>query len=60
MGQRRKAREMAVQCIYALDFAEVKADFREYGLLNEYPEMLRQLTSAENISPSSPVFAFAD
>lgn len=60
MGQRRKAREISVQCIYALDFAEVKADFREYGLLNEYPEIIRQLTSAENISPSSPVFAFAD
>ncbi len=60
MGQRRKAREFAVQCIYALDFAEVSGDFREYGLLNEYPEVLRQLTSAEHISPSSPVYAFAD
>lgn len=60
MGQRRKARELAVQCIYALDFAEVKADFREYGLLNEYPEILRQLTSAENINAGSKVFAFAD
>jgi N utilization substance protein B len=49
-----------VQCIYALDFAEVKADFREYGLLNEYPEILRQLTSAENINAGSKVFAFAD
>ncbi|MDI3503929.1 MAG: transcription antitermination protein NusB [Candidatus Cloacimonadota bacterium] len=60
MGQRRKARELAVQCIYALDFAEVKADFREYGLLNEYPEILRQLTSAENINAGSKVFVFAD
>jgi len=60
MGQRRKARELAVQCIYALDFAEVTEDFREYGLLNEYPEVLRQLTSAENISSGSTVYAFAD
>ncbi|MCB5259830.1 MAG: transcription antitermination factor NusB [Candidatus Cloacimonetes bacterium] len=60
MGQRRKAREFAVQCIYALDFADVEAEYREYGLLNEYPEILRQLTSAENISPSSTVYAFAD
>ncbi|HNQ42858.1 MAG TPA: transcription antitermination factor NusB [Candidatus Cloacimonadota bacterium] len=60
MGQRRKAREIAVQSIYALDFAEVKAEYREYGLLNEYPEILRQLTSSENINPSSTVFAFAD
>ncbi|MCD8480407.1 MAG: transcription antitermination factor NusB [Candidatus Cloacimonetes bacterium] len=60
MGQRRKSREISVQCIYALDFAEVTADFREYGLLSEYPEILRQLTSAENIAPNSPVYAFAD
>jgi len=60
MGQRRKARELAVQCIYALDFAEVTEDFREYGLLNEYPEVLRQLTSAESINSGSNVYAFAD
>lgn len=60
MGQRRKAREIAVQCIYALDFAEITEDFREYGLLTEYPEVMRQLTSAEHISPKSSVYAFAD
>lgn len=60
MGQRRKAREMAVQCLYSLEFAELAEDFREYGLLNEYPEVLLTLTSSENISPSSPVYAFAD
>ncbi len=60
MGMRRKAREIAIQCIYALDFAEVTADFREYGLLNEYPEILRQLSSAEHIGPRSRIFAFAD
>nr|MDK2851357.1 transcription antitermination protein NusB [Candidatus Cloacimonadota bacterium] len=60
MGLRRKAREFAVQCIYALDFAEIKEDYREYSLLNEYPEILRQLTSAEHIKPSSSLYAFAD
>ena len=60
MGLRRKAREIAVQSIYALDFAEIKTDYREYSLLNEYPEILRQLTSAEHISPNSNVYAFAD
>lgn len=60
MGQRRKAREFAIQSIYALDFADVQADFREYGLLNEYPEILNQLTSAENVKPGSSLFAFAD
>ncbi|MDD3535324.1 MAG: transcription antitermination factor NusB [Candidatus Cloacimonetes bacterium] len=60
MGQRRKAREMAVQCIYALDFADVKTDYREYGMLNEYPEILMQLSSAENVRSGSSVYAFAD
>ncbi len=60
MGQRRKAREMATQCLYSLEFAEVAKDYREYGLLNEYPELLLTLASAENITSSSPVYAFAD
>ena len=42
MGQRRKAREIAVQTLYALDFAEVSQD-RGISLLNQYPEVLRQL-----------------
>lgn len=60
MGQRRKAREMAVQCLYSLEFAEVAQDYREYGLLNEYPEILLNLGYTENITASSPVYAFAD
>lgn len=60
MGQRRKAREMAVQCLYSLEFAEIAQDYREYGLLNEYPEILLTLASAENLLSSSPVYAFAD
>ncbi len=60
MGQRRKAREIAVQTLYALDFAEVKEDFREYSLLNEYPEILKQLMDAEGIESSSSVYAFTD
>ncbi|GAB1468441.1 transcription antitermination factor NusB [Candidatus Cloacimonadota bacterium] len=60
MGQRRKAREMAVQCLYSLEFSEIEREFREYGMLNEYPEVLQSLSSAENINPSSPVYAFAD
>jgi len=60
MGQRRKAREMAVQCLYSLEFSEVSEEFREYGLLNEYPEILLNLAAGENIGSSSPVYAFAD
>jgi len=60
MGQRRKAREMAVQCIYSLEFAEITPDFREYGLLNAYPEVLLSLAEGENIPAGSPVYAFAE
>ncbi|MDD4309026.1 MAG: transcription antitermination factor NusB [Candidatus Cloacimonetes bacterium] len=60
MGQRRKAREIAIQCLYSLEFAEIESEFREYGMLNEYPEILQTLTSAENVNSSSPLYAFAD
>ncbi|MDP2172541.1 MAG: transcription antitermination factor NusB [Candidatus Cloacimonadaceae bacterium] len=60
MGQRRKARELAVQTLYALDFAEVSPDFTEYSLLSKYPDILSQLAEAEEIDTGSPVFAFAD
>lgn len=60
MGQRRKAREMAVQCLYSLEFTEVEGEFREYGLLNEYPEILGNLGASENINTGSSVYAFAD
>ncbi|MDY0151834.1 MAG: transcription antitermination factor NusB [Candidatus Cloacimonas sp.] len=60
MGQRRKAREMAVQCLYSLEFAEIEGEFREYSLLSEYPEVLQSLASSENIPFNSPVYAFAD
>ncbi|MBP7310126.1 MAG: transcription antitermination factor NusB [Candidatus Cloacimonetes bacterium] len=60
MGQRRKAREMAIQCLYSLEYAEVEGEFREYGLLNAYPEILQNLAAGENIHLNSPVYAFAE
>lgn len=60
MGIRRKARELAVQALYALDFAEIGEEFREYELLNTFPETLQQLSEAEGIDDASPVIAFAD
>ncbi len=60
MGQRRKAREIAVQTLYALDFAEIGKDFREYELLNKYPEILEQIAASEELPTTSPVYAFAD
>ncbi len=52
MGMRRKARELAVQTLYALDFAEIGTEFKEYDLLNQYPEILGQLAQRESIDAS--------
>ncbi len=60
MGQRRKARELAVQTLYALNFAEIGAEFREYDSLNKYPDLLDQVALAEKIDGSSPVLAFTE
>ncbi|NLO44092.1 MAG: transcription antitermination factor NusB [Candidatus Cloacimonetes bacterium] len=60
MSQRRKAREIAVQSMYVLDFADVTEEYREYNLLNAYPEILSQISSADNIKSDSSVYAFAD
>lgn len=60
MGIRRKARELAVQTLYALDFAEVNGDYREYDLLNKYVEILDQLAETEKLEEGSQVLAFAD
>lgn len=60
MGQRRKAREIAVQTLYALDFADLGTEFREYEALNRYPEILEELAVAEQVENSAGVLAFAE
>ncbi len=60
MGLRRKARELAVQTIYALDFSETDNEFREFSLLNSYPEILSQMAEHENINADHASLTFAD
>lgn len=60
MGLRRKARELAIQTIYALDFTEQKDEFREFNLLNSYPEVLNQMAEHENIEPDNGAVLFAE
>lgn len=60
MGLRRKARELAVQTIYALDFSETDNEFREFSLLNSYPEILVLMAEHENISADHASRTFAD
>jgi len=59
MGQRRKARELAVQTIYALDFSETGTDFVEYNLLNIFQESLHQIAEHENINDDHVSVLFA-
>jgi transcription antitermination protein NusB len=60
MGQRRKARELAVQTIYALDFVLAESEFREFNLLNSYPEILSQMAEHEHVNPENSAMLFAE
>ena len=60
MGQRRKAREMAFQTLYALDFCEISPEFKEYSMLNEYPAILNEISETEHVGTGASVYAFAD
>jgi len=60
MGLRRKARELAVQTIYALDYTNIEGEFREFNLLNAFPEILKEMAEHEGLAPDHPALAFAD
>jgi len=60
MGLRRKARELAVQTVYALDYTDANEEFREFNLLNAYPEILSEMAEHEDLNPDHPALAFAD
>ncbi|HNT52326.1 MAG TPA: transcription antitermination factor NusB [Candidatus Syntrophosphaera sp.] len=60
MGLRRKARELAAQTLYALDFAELETEFREYQLLNLYPDILTELSKLQEMDNTAQVVDFAD
>jgi N utilization substance protein B len=60
MGMRRKAREIAVQTLYALEFSDVHEQFQEYSLLSQYQEIMAQIAESDNIDPFSSLYAFAE
>jgi N utilization substance protein B len=60
MGLRRKARELAVQTVYALDFSEIGEEFREFELLNSYPEILMQMAEHDKVDVGHAAYLFAD
>lgn len=60
MGLRRKARELAIQTVYALDFSEAGEEFREFDLLNSYPDILSQMADHEKVDAGHAAYLFAD
>lgn len=60
MGQRRKARELAAQILYAMDFDAADPQFYEYNQLNRYPELLDELSQLLHVENSPLVLDFAD
>lgn len=60
MGLRRKARELAVQTLYALDYSDLNEEFREFSLLNAYPEILSEMAEHDGVPAENQAFAFAD
>ena len=60
MGLRRKARELAVQTLYALDYSEVNEEFREFSLLNAYPEILAEMAVHDGVDVENQAYAFAE
>ncbi len=60
MGLRRKARELAVKTLYALDYCESEPEFKEFGLLNAYPEILSEMAGHEGVDSGNAAVLFAD
>lgn len=60
MGLRRKGRELAVQTLYGLNFAEVTGEFQEYSLLNQYPDLMYQLFKNERVTTGTPLASFCE
>jgi transcription antitermination protein NusB len=59
MGLRRKAREMALQTLFALDFIERDPEFGELGMLNQFEDVLTEIASADGITTDDQRFVFA-
>jgi len=57
---RRKSRELIVQTVYALNYAEVDAYLLNLDYLNKYREILENIASENEIKIDSSIFIYAD
>ncbi len=60
MGLRRKAREMVLQTLFAIDFQERDPEFGELGLLNHYEDILIEIAATDDITPEDQRYVFAE
>jgi len=59
MGMRRKSRELAVQALYALSFAETSPELGPLQWLSEFREELENLAEEAGVVTAGRIFAFA-
>lgn len=60
MGLRRKAREIAVQTLYALSFSESEDYLENLEIINHYSDKLKEILADSDIDTEGPIFEFAD
>jgi transcription antitermination protein NusB len=60
MGMRRKAREVALQTLYALEFQTVPEEDGHLEMLNLFPEILADMAEENEVDPEQTTFEFAD
>ncbi len=60
MGIRRKAREVALQTLYILDFNEEDPVLGNLAYIGQYSEVLNDVAESNNIEIESGIFTFAD
>jgi N utilization substance protein B len=59
MGIRRKAREVALQTLYALDFEEVGAELGQLELISIYQENFEAVCENNKVKVDSSIYRFA-
>jgi transcription antitermination protein NusB len=59
MGLRRKARELALQALYGIDFGEESKFLSAKEINLEYKAVLSDIAEANKVKTDSPIFSFA-
>ncbi|MFA5499349.1 MAG: transcription antitermination factor NusB [Candidatus Cloacimonadia bacterium] len=60
MGLRRKGRELALQCLYNLDFTRLITEADEYIPRLIYQEVLNNVFDMNGVKPGDPVTTYAN